>query len=234
MNSGHPNRYTDGRYAVATGGTWHMEDSPYKAAWIEEMLSKHPELRLRSVCEIGCGAGGILVALSQSLPGVQEFTGYEISAQAHQLSLRRFPETRVRFILGDAFDDAEVYDLALVIDVIEHVEDCFTFLRETRKKAHKTILHVPLDAHASAILRGRNDWDSIGHIHLFTLETALKTVEQSGYTVRDWFFTQGATSLSTSRRATRLANALRRPLNRVSPSLNARLLGGNSVLILAD
>jgi SAM-dependent methyltransferase len=184
------------------------------------------------VCEIGCGAGGILVELRKTLPEGTRFTGYEISPQAHAMSLQ-FSNERIRFVLGSAFDDAEHYDLALVMDVIEHVEDCFAFLRQTKLKARIKILHIPLDAHASAILRGRNAWDDVGHIHIFTLETALKTLEYSGYRIHDWFLTEAA-SVPTGSIRTRLANLLRRPLGKVSPILSARLLGGSSLLVFAD
>jgi SAM-dependent methyltransferase len=226
--------YTDGRYSELTGGSWHQEDSPYKARWVMQMLARHPDFQPKTVCEIGCGAGGILAELSKVMPEGNEFTGYEISPQAHAISRQHFGDSKIRFVLGGAFDDAQSYDLALVMDVVEHVEDCFAFLRQTRLKARITILHIPLDAHVSAILRGRNSWEDVGHIHIFTIETALKTLEHSGYKIHDWFLTEGATAAPTGRTRTNLANLLRRPLNRVNPKWTARLLGGNSMMIFAE
>jgi SAM-dependent methyltransferase len=225
--------YTDGSYKSLTGGTWHLEDAPYKAAWIMQMLAKHPDFKPSTVCEIGCGAGGILVELQKTLPAGSRFTGYEISPQAHQMSLQ-FSTDHIRFILGSAFEDPKTYDLALIMDVIEHVEDCFAFLRQAKLKARIKILHIPLDAHVSAILRGRNSWDTVGHIHIFTIETALKTLEHSGYRIHDWFLTEGAHTVPTGNMRTRLANLVRRPLCKLSPGLSARLLGGNSLLVFAE
>jgi len=233
VSAGKESIYTDGSYISLSGGTWHLEDSPFKARWIMQMLARHPDFNPMKVCEIGCGAGGILVELRKTLPEGSQFTGYEISPQAHAMSLQ-FSNEQIRFVLGSAFDDAEHYDLALVMDVIEHVEDCFAFLRQTKLKARIKILHIPLDAHVSAILRGRNAWDDVGHIHIFTLETALKTLEYSGYRIHDWFLTEGAGTVPTGSIRTRLANLLRRPLCKVSPVLSARLLGGNSLLVFAE
>ncbi len=227
------NIYTDGSYASLTGSTWHLEDSPFKADAIRKMLARHPNFAPKTVCEIGCGAGGILRELQKTMPAGNSFTGYEISPQAHAMSLQ-FANPNLKFVLGSAFEDSEQYDLALVMDVIEHVEDCFAFLRQTRAKARRTILHIPLDAHASAILRGRNAWDDVGHIHIFTIETALKTLEHSGYRIHDWFLTEGAITVETANRGTRLANLLRRPLSKLDPKLSARFLGGNSILIFAE
>jgi len=227
------NIYADGTYLSATGGSWHLEDSPFKAQWITRMLQRHPAFRPKTICEIGCGAGGILAELQKSMPAENEFTGYEISPQAHALS-QQFSNPRCRFVLGNAFEDSQFFDLALVMDVVEHVEDCFAFMRQVRAKARMTMYHIPLDAHVSAILRGRNAWDDVGHLHIFTKETALKSVEHSGHRIQDWILTDGALGGPNPGLRTRIANLLRLPISKLSPLMSARLLGGNSILILAE
>jgi SAM-dependent methyltransferase len=224
--------YTDGSYLAKTGGTWHLEDSQFKARCIMRMLARHPEFHLRSVAEVGCGAGGILSALQRLLPDYVIFTGYEISPQAHTLSLR-FANSRCRYILGDAFSDHTTYDLVLVMDVVEHVEDCFSFMRQARQKGRLKLYHIPLDVHVQGILRGSNQWDAAGHIHLYTAETALKSVEYTGHRVVDWFLTDVSLERGHGLR-TRLANLARRPLGICSRKLAARLLGGYSILVLAE
>ena len=223
--------YTDGSYLNATGGTWHLEDAPFKAREVCKLLAEHPEIQPHTVCEIGCGAGGILSQLEKLLPSQTTFTGYDISPQAHAMSVAT---DRCRYVLGDAFVDDSVYDLVLVMDVVEHVEDCFSFLRQTKRKGRWKLYHIPLDAHASAILRGTNAWDSIGHIHLFTMETALKSVEHAGLRVLDWTLTDGALAKPIKPLRTRIANLVRLPLAKLSPKLATRLIGGYSILILAE
>lgn len=225
--------YTDGSYLDKTGGTWHLEDSPFKAKQVVGILARHPEVRPNTVCEIGCGAGGILAELQKLLPGGTTFTGYEISPQAHALSAG-FSNAQCRYVLGDAFADPSTYDLVLVMDVVEHVEDCFSFLRRTRRKGRWKLYHIPLDTHASGTLRGVNGWDSFGHIHLFTLETALKLVEHTGHRVVDWTLTDGALAAPNKKFRTRIANLVRLPLAKFSAKLAARLIGGYSILILAE
>lgn len=221
--------YVDGAYHRKTGGTWHLEDSPFKAGQVRRMISRHPEIPIRSVCDIGCGAGGVLAELDRSLAPAVSLVGYEPSPQAHELSLS-LGNRRCEFILGDAFEDTRSYDVALVLDVVEHVEDCFGFLRACAQKARWKIYHIPLDASASLVLRGVNCWDSVGHLHLFTLETALKTVEHSGQRVADWFLTP-VSLRRPHRAATRLTNLPRRLL---PAKIGARLLGGYSVMVLAE
>ena len=225
--------YADGTYQELTSGTWHLEDSPLKAQAILGMLARHPELRPKTVCEVGCGAGGILAELQKSMPQENEFTGYEISPQAHAMS-QQFQNPKCRYILGDAFEDSQTFDLVLVMDVVEHVEDCFSFLRQVRLKGRTKILHIPLDVHVSGILRARNSFDTVGHIHLFTKETAIRSLEYSGHRIRDWVLTDGALSAPNPGTRTWVANIFRRPLSKLSPLLSARLLGGNSLLALTE
>ena len=225
--------YADGTYEKLTGGTWHLEDSPLKAQAILGMLARHPELHPSTICEIGCGAGGILAELQKSMPEESEFVGYEISPQAHAIS-QQFQNPKCSYILGDAFEDPRFFDLVLVMDVVEHVEDCFSFLRQVRLKGRRKILHIPLDVHVSGILRGRNAFDTVGHIHIFTKETAIRSLEYTGHRICDWILTDGALSAPNPGTRTRVANIFRRPLSKLSPLLSARLLGGNSLLALTE
>src|SRR3984893_497492 len=224
--------YTNGSYLAKSGGTWHVEDSPFKARWIVSMLARHLEVKPRTICEIGCGAGGILAELQKMLPNNTAFTGYDISPQAHALSAQ-LSNPRCQFILGDAFADSSKYDLVLVMDVIEHVEDYFSFLRHAREKGDWKLYHIPLDAYVSGILRGNNSWDTAGHLHLFTIETALKALQHTEHRVVDWIFTDGAIVSPQQTTRGRIANLLRIPLSKVSIKLTSRLLGGYSMLVLA-
>src|SRR6476619_3301062 len=75
--------YVSGEYLAKTGGTWHLEDAPFKASQVLKMFTRH-DLHPANVCEIGCGAGGILKALREARPD-SRFVGYEVSPQAHEL-----------------------------------------------------------------------------------------------------------------------------------------------------
>src|ERR1700730_4645369 len=106
--------YTDGSYAAATGGTWHFEDSAFKAGQVLRMLRRHPEVNLGSICDIGCGSGGVLAELERQLDCAAWFTGYEVSPQAHALS-QRLASSRCEYVLADPFADGRSFDLALVL-----------------------------------------------------------------------------------------------------------------------
>ena len=223
--------YANGEFLAATGGTWHVEDSPFKARQVLAMMQRH-EMTPKSACEIGCGAGGILVELSRKMADCW-FVGYDISPQAYEMSTRRWTDqNNLSFVLGDAFEDREHFDLVLVMDVVEHVEDCFDFLRKAKNKGDLKIYHIPLEIACTAALRDyrlAEAWTKFGHLHSFALATALQAMRHTGHEVIDYRYTNGALECPKSMK-TRMVNCLRRMM---PPSLAAPLLGGYSLLILA-
>jgi 2-polyprenyl-3-methyl-5-hydroxy-6-metoxy-1,4-benzoquinol methylase len=225
--------YTGGEY-LDHNPTWHAEDSPWKAGQILRMLGRH-QLPLRSICEVGCGAGEILSVLHQRLPADVEFVGYDVSPQAIALARPR-TQTRLEFREADLLATDERFDLLLTIDVIEHVEDVYGFLRRLRPHGVYHIFHIPLDMSVAAALRGWPlDWarEHVGHVHYFNRETALATLRATGYEVVDEFFTAGVLDLG---RATWKQKLIRIPTKlawRLSPSFTSHLLGGFSLLVLA-
>jgi cyclopropane fatty-acyl-phospholipid synthase-like methyltransferase len=226
--------YTDGTY-LRNNPVWHADDSAWKAGHIATMLERHA-LAPQSVCEIGCGAGEILRALSTRLDGNTRFVGYEISSDAYQLC-RDKANGRMQFHLANLLDEDECFDLVMAIDVFEHVEDYFAFLRKLRAKGRHKIFHIPLELSAQMVARGRPLLEarrSVGHLHHFSKETALATLEDCGYRVIDHSYTSGRTELGNLGWKTQLLKWPREALYRVNPDAAARVLGGYSLLVLAQ
>ena len=227
--------YQDGKY-LDLNPDWHAGDSAWKADQVLKMLTRN-NLRPRTVCEVGCGAGEILAQLHNRMPDDVHFTGYEVSPQAAQLCEQR-RKPGLDFILGDAFADPAQYDMVLSLDVIEHVEDIYGFLRALRKKGAHKVFHIPLDLAVYSVLggtliRGRRQ---MGHIHYFTRATALALLEEAGYDVMDWFYTFGAIQSPGQRGGPvprRLLRLVRRMMHIVNKELSVRVLGGASILVLA-
>ena len=226
-------RYTGEGY-LQHNPTWHVEDSPWKARQIYTMLARH-RLEPQSVCEIGCGAGEILGVLYGLLPANVTFHGYDISPHAVELAApRRRPG--LEFHHADLLDSSEHFDLVLTIDVIEHVEDVFGFLRRLRPRGTYHIFHIPLDMSVSAVLRGTPlNWarENLGHVHYFSLETALAILRDTGYSVVDHFHTAGVLELGRPTPRQRLIRIPSLLAWRLSPALTAKILSGFSVLVLA-
>jgi SAM-dependent methyltransferase len=226
------NLYLSGEYSAMNPG-YHVEDSPFKADQIMKMLALH-SLSPSTVCELGCGAGEILRQLQQRLPAETRLDGYEISPHAFE-ACRKKENPTLHFHCEDLLcKTVEPYDLLLCIDVVEHVEDCFGFLRRMKPLATHKILHIPLDMTAQSVLRGspillaRNQ---VGHLHYFMKDTALALLKEAGHEVVDWFYTPIGIDRAVKLRS-RVARWPRQLLFQWAPDLAARMLGGFSLLAL--
>ncbi len=225
--------YTDGTY-LNKNPTWHTEDSAWKARQILRMLQRN-NISPRTICEVGCGAGEVLRQLQGNMDPSCEFHGYEISPQAFHLCQERSNE-KLHFHLEDFLQEqGPPFDLLLLIDVIEHLDDYPTFLKKLKPRSRYKGLHIPLDLSVQSVLRpGRLGFirDRMGHIHYFTKETALCTLADAGYQVLDHFLTPVALESTHKDLKTRLANVPRRAVSLLHKDLAARLFGGFSLMVL--
>src|SRR6478672_11727141 len=112
-------RYLDGSYATGNPG-WHQGDSPWKAERIFEIIERNG-LTLRSVCDLGCGAGEVLVCLQRKLDVDVACVGYEPSPQAFSIAEAK-ATTRLAFFQTSFPEKKMHFDAILLIDVIEHLD----------------------------------------------------------------------------------------------------------------
>jgi len=225
--------YQDGTY-LSKNSTWHEEDSPLKAKWINNLIKKN-SLNPNTICEIGCGSGEILNQMSKVYDEKVKFYGYEISPQAFEVCKKKTKKNLI-FSFGDLLKENDKYfDIAMIVDVIEHVEDCFNFLRKIKEKANYKIFHIPLDLsmlnllRVSPIIAKRKN---VGHIHYFTKETALETLKDTGYDIIDYFYTSGSIDLPNQSWKSNLLKIPRKILFNLNKDLAVRVLGGYSLMIL--
>jgi cyclopropane fatty-acyl-phospholipid synthase-like methyltransferase len=226
--------FASGEYLRKNPG-WHVEESPWKARQIVKMLEKH-NLKPQRICEIGCGAGEVLVQLQILLAPECFFEGFDTSAQAIQMCQSR-ANGKLHFTLSDGLDQPSFgFDLTLVLDVFEHVEDYFTFLRNIRDKGRLTIFHIPLDLSVQTVFRKYGllkRRDLYFHLHYFTKDTALRTLEEVGYRIIDYSFTPR--NLDNPSNMMHWILKLPRQIGfAINKEFTVRLLGGYSLLVLAN
>ncbi|MFP4092009.1 MAG: class I SAM-dependent methyltransferase [Cyclobacteriaceae bacterium] len=215
--------------------SWHTEDSPWKAGNILKILKRN-RIKPESICEVGCGAGEILRQMSLKLPKKTEFYGYEISPQAYEMSQSRENE-HTHFFLKDllAEDPSVRFDLVMAIDVFEHVEDDFGFVRKLKERGGYKIYHIPLDITVNGILQDKfmHGRKTVGHIHYYTKETALALLQDTGHEIIDWFYTADSLELPRKTFKSKVAKVPRKLLFGLRPDLTVKLFGGFSMMVLA-
>lgn len=222
---------TNGEY-LKNNPNWHVEDSPWKANHIKKMMNLN-NLNPYSIAEIGCGAGEILNQLHGSSSNTTFFTGFDISSDAIAKANSRAKE-RLTFKHEDLTKTNNTFDLLLMIDVFEHVDDYIGFLKLCKDKSKHTIFHIPLDISINGILRnklihGRN---TVGHLHYFTKETALATLRDAGYEIVDSYYTAGSIELPRKTLKSKIAVLPRKLIYKLNKDLAAKIFGGFSLMVL--
>jgi SAM-dependent methyltransferase len=228
-----PSIYTDGGY-LEKNPLWHVNESAFKAKYILLMLQKH-HLQPNSICDVGCGAGEVLKLLQPDLNDSCMFWGYDISPQALKMCESKV-NARLKFKLADVSNEEGVlFDLLLVLDVFEHVTDCYGFLRRIRLKGALKVFHIPLDLSVQTVFRTKallKRREMYGHLHYFTKETALETLKDTGYELLDYFYTPRSIEAGESV-AQKILLLPRKACFGINRDLTARVLGGYSLLVLA-
>jgi SAM-dependent methyltransferase len=227
--------YYDGIY-LSENPDWDRKDAPWKAVLVASILSDN-KIEPYTLCEVGCGSGDVLLHLQKALPSVK-MIGYDISPQAVQF-WEQHTKTGggIDFQLGNFHEINRIkYDVLLMLDVFEHVCDPFSFLENSRRHATHFVFHIPLDLSASAIVRGYpliNVRKKAGHLHYYTKDLGLAILFDTGYEVLDWRYTGASLNSPNRSLKTRLAALPRRIAYAVNKEIGVRLLGGETLLVLA-
>jgi SAM-dependent methyltransferase len=214
---------------------WHADDAPWKARGIVRMLQLS-HLSPRCIGEVGCGTGEVLRQLQLKMDSECVFWGYDIAPQAIELSRTR-ENDRLHCRVGDIRKDPDArFDLLLVLDVLEHQENYFSFLRDVKPLAPYKIFHTVLDLSVKAVLTANGLMElrrTSDDLHFFSKDTMLQALRDEGYRIIHWFYVPRAIY-----RASGVVQRIRQWPRAVCFALNqdfaVRALGGYSLFVLAQ
>jgi len=232
--------YESGEY-LAKHPTWHRDDSLWKTKQItrvlsQDFLAENFSSRRLSIVDIGCGGGGIVGHLRQMLVSkgyrVNPCKGIDIADSALEMARKRWPN--IEFLNCDIAELDGHFDIGLLIDVIEHIQDPGKFVKLCSKSCDYLILHIPLEDNYNAKIRSRHQYylEDVGHIHYFNSQTALSFLERNGLRILDSRFTKGFLCSKKVTAFSKLAFPGRLVFSSISESLCARTLGGISQMVL--
>ncbi|MER8798510.1 class I SAM-dependent methyltransferase [Mesorhizobium sp. M0984] len=163
--------------------TYHEGDAKFKATGCFDALQE-AGLAPTTVLDIGCGSGKFLYELSEMLP-TAEFLGVDVSPTPINRANSMHAKANVKFEVGQASKIEGTFDLVTANDVIEHVDDYIGFLRDIRKIGRNFYFNIPLDMTAFSVARHAylSARSSVGHLHYFSKQSALATLEYCGFAV---------------------------------------------------
>lgn len=144
------------------------------------------------VLELGCGAGRMIGALGRARPGLAR-VGIDVSRIALDHAARVCPDLEIRHQADPGgplpAGDGE-FDAALVLDVLEHVDDPARVLGELRrvlKPGGMLHVHVPCEGDPRALWRwlpgglGRLKRTYGGHVQRFRREDVHALLREAGF-----------------------------------------------------
>jgi len=176
--------YESGRY-WDDKASMHEEDSDFKVNHALALLKRnnfHPA----SIVDCGCGAGRVSWLFAKNLDAPT--LGVDVSDRSIDHAGAAYRHARLSFRKSTiaALQDG-AYDLGVMFDVFEHVDDYLGFLRIARPKARHWLFNIPLDMSVMHLIDGTymERRRRIGHLHYFTEASALATLEDTGFSVID-------------------------------------------------
>ena len=161
-----------------------MSDAENYVAWIfSELVAPHLG---RSVLEIGSGIGTYSTRIAAD-PRVERLTCVEVDAslaETARQALTSVPNKRIEHIVDDYLGAAlpkDTYDSALLINVLEHLQDDRAAVRKARSELRMDgtlVIFVP----AFGLLMSGLD-RRLGHYRRYTAGSLRKLLEGAGFTV---------------------------------------------------
>ena len=155
------------------------------------LLSRHlpPTDRTRRILDVGCGPGHDL----DDLRALGTVVGLDASLPALQLCRARDPQSLVVCAAGGVAPFPErTFDLLVLLDVLEHVDDdatCLSDCERLLRPGGRLLITVP----AFRWLWGRHD-TAYGHRRRYTVKELRTKLRAAGFTVErvtyvEWLFT---------------------------------------------
>jgi SAM-dependent methyltransferase len=146
----------------------------------QELLSLITKLTPASVLDVGCGSGGNLAAIAHVMPQV-ELAGVDVSPEALALAAQRVPGASFRQLDAQREKLDEQFDLVLCNQVIEHLVDDITALRNMALMAKRWVLVGTMRG------RMRKSELAIGHFRNYSDVELHAKAEKAGLEVVDIF-----------------------------------------------
>jgi SAM-dependent methyltransferase len=189
------NFYTSDDY-IRKNPTLHEEDSPWKVGRIIPMVDSLIEgikKQKMTILDVGGGAGLILNHISEHIEKeyAKMVEKYAIDLSPGMLDIQKKNNPDLKLTLnedigGTSLSDKQI-DLALMIDVLEHIPESEMALRELRRISNFVIFKVPLENCAqenilNLLSRGRrrkNETANNGHVNFYSMKELRRNIEKN-------------------------------------------------------
>jgi SAM-dependent methyltransferase len=160
----------------------------WKADQLQKLVPQG--ISFNNILEIGCALGILLNDLAGRL-SINNRYGIDISGNNISMAKKLYPESH--FYQGTIEDylagnpDMKKFDVVLLSDIIEHVEDDLKFLESVRAITSYAIINLPLEK----CFRNRNrvygENDPSGHLRWYDRQMGETLIEKAGFVIVNSF-----------------------------------------------
>ncbi len=140
------------------------------------------------VLDIGCGNGALSYDIALKAKSV---TGIDIEEKSIKKAKSKYSRSNAKYITGDATKDlsGEKFDVIILSNVLEHIENRVGFMRNIRGLASKYLIRVPmLDRDWIPLYKKELgiEWRlDLTHYTEFTKSSFIKEIQEAGYEVEN-------------------------------------------------
>lgn len=170
------------KYDQLWSGAWGdiQRLGPVHRRQTEALLKLVAKLNVRTVLDVGCGSGDNLAALKHGMPQL-ELSGVDVSPEALALAAQRAPGTILRELDVQRDNLKQTFDLVMAIQVMEHLADDTTALRNMALMAKQWVLVTTMRG------RMRPSEKAIGHLRNYSDHDLRDKAVSAGLEVVDLF-----------------------------------------------
>ena len=234
------NLYTSGDYNIINT-TYHEEDSSFKAKNFINILKKNnfDSKKIKTIVDVGCGAGEILKILEKIKIFDGKFIGYDINPEAIKIAEKK-KNISLEFICGDflTLNSKNISDLIICADVYEHIENYIDFLKKLNDKSNYFLFNIPLDISFRSLLNKKiitENFNKVGHLHFFNKQIALLVLDYCGFKIIDSIYAKNYLEHSNKNTIKKKIFSLPvRLVDTINEDLSATIFGGYSLVVLAQ
>lgn len=170
----------------------HLSDSERKIEELKAVLPKR--ITAKTLLDVGCGAGEILVRLSHHLSAFG--LGADISRKALDAAQSRSRGTDTSWIQADVLSlpfKQSAIELVIITDLLEHLAEPGLALAEVSRIGEALLLRMPIENNLASrllMLMGRKEWERLerkyGHIHHFSVFGVFRLLKKGGFKAKKW------------------------------------------------
>lgn len=235
------NQYQTGKY-WENNNSFHEEDSDFKFRNFLTLLKRNPQIAITGMVDLGCGAGRITWHFSNTFKKIR-CAGIDLDPDIINYADNKYQNENLFY--QTAFENTKAdqsFNLVLLADVFEHVENYIGFLQELRQDFSYQLFNIPLDLSVRTLLSNgvMDSRKAFGHLHYFYDKLALRMLEDNGFTVIDYLYTDNISFESSKKKGiTKASYFLKSILSKITclligQSRTSILFGYSSLTVLCS